>query len=74
MDFINKAIFSTNQFATGAPDLHRKIWAEFEKAVPASKRNAFYGADSVEYIKYLNLNHLDELRKFDSSIGGIIVK
>lgn len=73
MDFINQAIFSTNQFAMTFPEQHVQYWSEFERMVPASKRSGYYGADSVAYINFLNEHHANDLEEFDNSIGGLIV-
>lgn len=73
MDFINKSIFTTNQFAMHNPELHKKFWKEFEQTTPSVQRNAYYGADSVEYIKFLKKNHPTELHTFERTVGGIVV-
>lgn len=52
-DVVGKAIFITNTFATANPELHRELWAQFEKEVPFPKRSGMYGADNVAYVRWL---------------------
>ena len=53
MNHIHKSIFATNIFAEHHPDLHLKLWKEFEAEVPESQRTGYYGSDNVAYVKYL---------------------
>ncbi len=50
---IDQAIFITNIFAESYPELHLKLWGNFQKEVPKSKRTGVFGADNLAYIKWL---------------------
>lgn len=53
MEAVAKAIFVTNTFAAAHPNEHVKLWSQFEKEVPASKRTGVYGADNMAYVRWL---------------------
>lgn len=53
MELSSKAIFITNTFAQAHPQEHVKLWAQFEKEVPFSKRSGAYGMDNVAYVRWL---------------------
>lgn len=49
----SKAIFITNTFAQAHPEDHVRLWHQFEKEVPFSKRSGAYGMDNVAYVRWL---------------------
>jgi hypothetical protein len=53
MEITSQAIFITNTFAAAHPEEHVRLWTQFEKEVPFSKRSGAYGMDNVAYIRWL---------------------
>jgi hypothetical protein len=61
---IDRAIFITNTFADAYPEAHIRLWEQFEKEVPASKRSGHYGADNVAYVNWLKKKNPPEFQQF----------
>jgi hypothetical protein len=66
-----KAIFITNTFAQAHPEEHTKLWQQFEKEVPFSKRSGAYGMDNVAYIRWLRTQNNPVAKEF---MAGSIVQ
>jgi len=67
MDHIQRSIFATNAFASEYPEEHVKLWQQFEKEVPVSKRSGAYGADNAAYIKWLREKKVPTFMNFINS-------
>lgn len=61
---IQKSIFITNTFAGAFPDTHISLWSQFEKQVSQTTRNAFYGAENVEYVKFIKTVDNPDVKEF----------
>ncbi|MCU5503639.1 hypothetical protein OCB09_09750 [Bacillus cereus] len=64
MEHISKSIFITNTFAQAHPEEHIRLWVQFEKEVPYSKRSGTYGADNLAYVSWLKKQQIPVVKQF----------
>ncbi|GIN55075.1 MULTISPECIES: hypothetical protein [Bacillus subtilis group] len=64
MEASAKAIFITNTFAQAHPEEHIKLWRQFEKEVPVSKRSGAYGVENMAYVRWLRDLNNQVVREF----------
>lgn len=73
-DKINRRRFLVNAFKDGYPEIHKREYEAFVKQVPQTVRKGYYGAEDLEYIKFLQQRNIQEFNVMVSTqLQGISI-